>query len=294
MTIALMFLTSLLARVAVSNTVKAATAVAAWLYKTGWGNKADPQTRTTESKVSDTTAPHRPKRRHPHQVMRWEDLDVGREYTSVHVRECDGRMFEYRRTFAGAFSGEPEESQLPAPVAGHYERMRFTVHLDGRMFDGSLSDKPSYLLWGGDGKPNTYSSVDYLLGVDDTPVDQHQLLVPTDRWQADPHVAVDWTVERPRGEAGEMVWMYDSLRHEQLAAIIDGDAEGATNGAGEPVYYVTFVRGGGGGGSCNLQRRGELTVRRDSEPVDELGPSMRGEQQRKRRTDDYLRAIFGG
>lgn len=140
-----------------------------------------------------------PKRRHAHQVMRWEDLVVGQEYTSVNVRECDGRMFEYRRIFAGSFTSKPRKSQLPPNIASHYEKMRFTVHLDGRHFDDSLSNEPSYLLWGGDGKPCTYGSVNYLLdGWNES--DHHEILVPTDRWQADPTVAVDWKAELMRSE----------------------------------------------------------------------------------------------
>ncbi len=331
MTIALMFLTGVFARAAGSNAMKATTASAAWLYRAWLGQPEKPtiSDHALIEEYSDTVAKHgvgstqtqamrdsnagntefmaftdsidrvkndNCKRRHPHQVMRWEDLEVGREYTSVHVRECDGRMFEYRRTFAGSFSGKPEESRLPAPVASHYEKMRFTVHLDGRMFDGSLSDKPSCLLWGGDGKPNTYSSVAYLLGENDEEWNftrgnwQHQLLVPTDRWRADPYVTVDWEEERPCGKVGETVWMYDILRHEQLAAVIDE----CVSAAGEPVYYVRFIRSGTGGqSSCDLQRRSKLTVRRDSEPVDELCRKHNTDDNLKRRTDDNLRAIFG-
>lgn len=267
--ISLMFLTGIFAKVAVSNAMKAMTAAVAWMLPK---RRAKSDARKRRPLHQRTRFSH-PKRRHPHQVMQWEELEVGREYTSVHIRECDGRMFEYRRTFAGVFPNLPEESQLPPKGRGHYADMRFTVHPDGRHFDGSSSDKPSYLLWGGDNKPNSYSSVAYLLGEDDV-ADQHQLLVPTDRWQADHSVSVDWTEERPCGEMGEMVWMYDTLDHRQIAAVISGRSLHAP----DDVYYVTFVRGReiGGGGSCNLQRQSELTVRRDSEQVDEFWQKHRG------------------
>lgn len=305
MIISLMFLTGMLARIAMSNAVRATTAVAAWAWrlperlwptldralieeycdavvKHGVGS---PQAQAVRDSnvgnarfVAFADSMDRVKRtitkRHPHQVMRWEDLEVGREYTSVHIRECDGRMFEYRRRFVGAFSREPSERELLAAVGtefGHHENMMFTAHLDGwTPWDFTL-DGPSYILWGGDGKPNSYGSVAYLLGEDDM-ADQHQLLVPTDRWWGEDAVVVDWTEERPKGEAGEMVWMYDALDHTQIAAVISGQAHGATAAAGEPVYYVTFIRGRefGGGASCTLLRACRLTVRRDSEPVDKF------------------------
>lgn len=232
MMISLMFLTAVLARAIMSNTVKAMTAVVVLVFPRGRRAKLASESGARKRRpLCQRTRFSHPKRRHPHQVLRLVDLDVGTEYVSVHVRECDGRMFEYRRTFAGAFLCKPEKSELPSKTGEQHLNMRFTIHIDGwTPWDFTL-DGPSCILWGGDGRPNSYSSVGYLLGGDDTP-DQHQLLVPTDRWRGDPHVAVDWGEERPEGEAGEMVWMYDTLDREQRAGVIGGHAHGATRGAG--------------------------------------------------------------
>lgn len=307
MTIALMFLSGLLARAAASSVLKAVTGVAAILWPPNAMDRrrAEWPKRCAGTPRADTER-HRSKavpamchdvqamlevsavrtKRHPHQVMLWEELETGRKYTSVHVRECDGRLFEYGRTFAGIFWRKPNESELPPKAGGsHHANMKFTVHIDGWTPFGFTMDKPSYVVWGGDGKPNTYSSVAYLLdgvigdNLDEPPRGdlQHHLLVPTDRWHGNPRVAVDWAEERPRGKRGEMVWMYDDLDHTQRAAVISGDALGATRGAGEPIYYVDFIRRNG---SCTLRRRSELTVRRDSEPVDNKYAGFSGTARR--------------
>lgn len=255
MLISLMFLTGVLARVAVSNAMKAASAAVAWALPK-WA-KVHPESHH--------------KSRHPYQMLRSKDLELGREYTTVYVRECDGRMFEYRRTFAGAFSRKPKECELPRKSGKHhYSDMTFTVHLDGWTPWDFTMDTPSYVIWGGDGNPCTNGSVAHLLGEDwlsSAGKGQHELLVPTDRWNSDPHVVVDWTEKRPCGELGEMVWMYDTLDHRQIAAVISGRSLHAP----DDVYYVTFIRDREFSmGWCNLQSRSKLTMRQDSERVDEF------------------------
>lgn len=229
--------------------------------------------------------------------MQWKDLEVGREYTFVHVRECDGRMFEYRRMFVGAFSGKPMEHDLPPKTnshRGHYENMVFTVHLDGWSPWNFSMDSPLFIIWGGDGRPCTYGYFKNLFE-HNLRDDQHEILVPSDEWQNNPRVDVDWTEKMPNGDYGEMVWMYDKHERRQCAGIISGKVSAESpepvSASGEPMYHVEFVRTSQKPLPAISLPRNKLTVRRVTEPIDEIwAAKLRARAAKLRaRTIDRLR-----
>jgi len=209
---------------------------------------------------------------HPHQITELSKLEPGRAYAFVHTRECDGRTFVYPRVFAGAFDRPPTARELASTGReGQAGCGKFTIHHDGWSPNGRLGTEGEtlILLWR-DGQLNSYCGPDYSLGRDSNP-GQHELLVPLDRWDESPRIRTDWddeVVHRPEeNDINRKVWVRQSVGGERVGGVMTRLAEGATRGADEPIYYVTFALSNGHYG-CTLFGLSQMEPRQGRAPVD--------------------------
>jgi len=168
--------------------------------------------------------------RHPYQIHDLADLELGKMYAFVHTRKCDGRTFVYPRRFVGAFSRPPTERELATVKSNGCDT--FTIHHDGWAPHDGFDKRVRLWLWRG-GRTCSYCGPDYALGRNSAQ-DQHEVLVPLDRWDESPRIAADWGEVVHRPEKGDKkVWVYHLLWGR-----IAGRVEEATRSG--KVHYVTF------------------------------------------------------
>jgi len=259
----LMFITGIVATIVRCRTLKAVSGCVSLLW----------HRRTPAAKIPAKMPSKMAKqKRHQHQIMELSELEPGKVYAFVHTRKCDGRTFVYPRRFAGNFYRTPTDmglASIKAPDRDGHDK--FTIHFDGwSPHDNFEKGVTRFWYWQGE-HPSSYCGPDYALGRG-ADAEHNELIVPLDRWDESPKVHADWgeVVHRPEeNDINKKVWVRQSVGdRKRVGGVMTQLAEGATEGAGEPVYYVTFPNPNGHLGAT-LFGLSEMESRQGWESVDD-------------------------